>query len=164
MIVDVKLHPKQMRRERDRLRGRLGKGRFDALVKELAGTVRLAFEAGITASIWGLEGPLRAEIRADLCRQSWAWETADLMAREMLASAFLAVNAKRPAWEEGQPEWTIHAGTLIERTRCIRCHGPLPEGHHKFCDGLCAASHQQRLRRLKEASEDLTVSLATRSI
>lgn len=164
MIVDMKLHPKQMRRERDRRRGRLGKGRFDALVNELAGTVRLAFEAGITASIWGLEGPLRAEIRADLCRQSWAWETADLMAREVLSGAFFAVNAKRPEWNEGQPEWVIHAGALIERTLCIRCHGPLPEGHHKYCDRVCAASHQQRLERIKTASEDQALSLAIRSI
>lgn len=62
------------------------------------------------------------------------------MAREMLADAFRMAGAVRPSWNEGQLEWTIEAGTLIERTRCVRCHKPLPEGHHKFCGEICAGS------------------------
>src|SRR5690606_11006107 len=116
-------------RARDARRGKLGKGRFDILVKELVAVIRLAFEAGATATLFGLEGPLRHGIRSDLCRQGWGWDDADQMAREMLATAFRAANATRPSWEEGQLEWSIQAGTLIERSRCIRCHGPLPEGH-----------------------------------
>ncbi|RCW86619.1 hypothetical protein [Paracoccus lutimaris] len=155
---------KRLRRERDARRDMLGAGRFDALVKELAAVIRLAFEAGATASLFGLEGPLRAGIRADLCRQGWRWIGADDMAREILAEAFRRVNAVRPSWEEGQQEWAIHAGTLIERTRCVRCHKPLPEGHFKFCSNTCGASHHQRMATRKWASDETAVRLAINSI
>lgn len=161
----MRAHPRiAARREREARRGRLGKGRFDLLVKELVAVIRLAFAAGATATLFGLEGPLRAGIRADLCRQGWCWQDADDMAREMLDEAFRAVRATRPGWDEGQPEWTIHAGTLIERTRCARCHAPLPEGHHKFCSNVCAASYNQRFTRLKQAQGEKVVMLATRWI
>lgn len=149
------------RRERDARRGKLGKGRFDAIVKELAAVIRLAFEAGATATLFGLEGPLRQGIRSDLCREGWNWHDADQMAREMLAECFRRTGANRPGWEEGQLEWTVHAGTLIERTRCARCHGPLPDGHYKFCSNLCGLSHRRHLQLVKAAGEDQAVKLAT---
>lgn len=119
--------------------------RYEALVDNLARTIRIAFEAGETGSLWGLEGPLRASIRADLCLQGWRWKDADELARDVLAAAFRRVGASRPSWNEGQLEWTIEAGTLIERTRCVRCHKPLPEGHHKFCSHHCNAVYHTRL-------------------
>lgn len=155
---------KRLRRERDARRDMLGAGRFDALVKELAAVIRLAFEAGATASLFGLEGPLRAGIRADLCRQGWRWIGADDMAREILAEAFRRVNAVRPSWEEGQNEWTVHAGTLIQRECCARCYKPLPEGRRKYCSHLCNASHNGHIRNLKEMSEDRAVRSAIRWI
>lgn len=160
-----------MRRAKPKLPGaelpqrrKLGKKVKGTLIGEIAGVIRLAFEAGATATLFGLEGPLRAGIRADLCRQGWRWREADEMARELLGEAFRAVNAVRPAWDEGQPEWAIHAGTLIERTRCIRCHEPLPGGHHKFCSNVCAASHHQRLVTRKNATDERAVKLAINSI
>lgn len=84
------------------------------------------------------------------------------MARELLGEAFRAMNATRPTWNEGQPEWVIEAGTLIERTRCVRCGNPLPEGHHKFCSHLCSSVHHMRLSALKVASEDQVVRSVTR--
>ena len=154
---------KRARNERDARRGRLGPGRFDALVRELAGVIRLAFEAGATGSLFGLEGPLRHAIRSDLCLQGWRWKDADAMAREMMGEAFRAVRATRPTWNEGQPEWTIPANTLIERTRCVRCGKPLPEGHHKFCSDLCASAHGKRLASIREADEARAVLMAIRS-
>ena len=154
---------KRARNERDARRGRLGPGRFDALVRELAGVIRLAFEAGATGSLFGLEGPLRHAIRSDLCLQGWRWKDADAMAREMMELAFRAVRATRPTWNEGQPEWTIPANTLIERTRCVRCGKPLPEGHHKFCSDLCASAHGKRLASIREADEARAVLMAIRS-
>lgn len=164
MMTDraLKMKRKQDRRAQDARRGRLGRGRFDALVGELARVIRLAFEAGATASLWGLEGPLRAGLRSDLCLQGWGWGEADAMARELLGEAFRAVNATRPTWNEGQPEWVIEAGTLIERTRCTRCGKPLPESNHKFCSDLCSWSHHAHLAFLKQASEDQVVSSVTR--
>ncbi|UFS64543.1 hypothetical protein LO749_10270 [Paracoccus denitrificans] len=157
----MRAHPRiAARREREARRGRLGKGRFDLLVKELVAVIRLAFAAGATATLFGLEGPLRAGIRADLCRQGWRWQDADDMAREMLDEAFRAVRATRPGWDEGQPEWTIHAGTMIERTCCARCHAPLPEGRRRFCSDLCRNSHHGHISRLKEMDEARAVRSA----
>ena len=95
---------KRERRERDARRGRLGPGRFDALAKELVGVIRLAFEAGATATLFGLEGPLRHAIRSDLCLQGWRWTDANAMARDLMDDAFRRVNATRPTWNEGQLE------------------------------------------------------------
>lgn len=154
---------KERNRERDALRGRVGTSRFQALVKDLAALVRLTFESRATASIFGLEGPLRAGLRADFCLQGWGWLSADLMARDLLAEVFKRVGAERPDWYEGQPEWTIEAGTLIERTRCVRCHNPLPEGHYKFCSRLCNTSHAAWMARLRQASENQAVHIAINS-
>jgi hypothetical protein len=155
---------KAAQRERDKLRGRMGAGRFDAILGELVAVIRLAFAAGATGSLFGLEGPLRHAIRSDLCLQGWRWRDANGMACALLEEAFRTVRAERPSWNEGQPEWTIEAGTLIERTRCVRCHKPLPETHKKFCSDLCRTSHHLRLYRLREAGEDLAVHMATRLI
>ena len=158
------LQRKLERREIDARRGRLGRGRYDALVTELAAVIRLSFEAGATASLFGLEGPLRHGLRSDLCLQGWRWSEADAMARELLADAFRAARAARPSWNEGQREWTIEAGNLIERTRCVRCHSPLPEGHHKFCNRLCATSHHHSLHYLRSKGDNQALELAIRRI
>jgi len=155
---------KQARKERDAQRGRLGPGRADALVRQLAAAIQLAFEAGATATLFGLEGPLRHAIRSDLCLQGWSWTEADSMARDMLEQAFRAARASRPAWNEGQKEWTLDGGTLIGHTRCIRCCKPLPEGHFKYCSHLCTSAHHNAIARIKNANEDQAVKLAIRSI
>lgn len=148
------------RRARDARRARMGEARYRALILNLAGVIRLAFQERAVASPLGLEGPFRAAIRSDLCLQLWAWRQADAFAQEALEDAFRLVGAVRPSWYEGQREWTVEAGTLIERTRCARCHKPLPEGHHKFCSRLCSTSHASRLSRLRQADEDTAVQMA----
>lgn len=151
---------KERNRQRDALRGRVGTGRFDAIVTALARIVRLTFETGDTASVFGLEGPLRAALRSDFCLQGWGWLSADLMARDLLAEVFTRIGAERPDWYEGQPEWAIKAGTLIERTRCVRCHKPLPDGNRKFCSRLCNTSHAHLMMLKRNAGEDQAVRLA----
>ncbi|RWR29455.1 hypothetical protein D2T31_10760 [Sinirhodobacter populi] len=156
---------KQTRRERDAVRGRIGRGRYDALVAELATVIKLAFKAGATGSIWGLEGPLRAGLRGDLCLQGWGWDAADLMARDVLDGAFRKAGAiARPNWNEGQPEWTIERGTLIERTFCANCHKPLLDGRPKFCDDPCRNAYHMRLSRRRRMTEDKASVLASRWI
>ncbi|WP_371054362.1 hypothetical protein [Rhodosalinus sp. K401] len=155
---------RRARRQRDALRGQLGRHRYDALVAELGRVVCLAQEAGATATLLGLEGPLRHAIRSDLCLQGWRWIDAHLVACDMMDEVLRRVRATRPDWYEGQPEHTIEGGVLIERTRCIHCHEKLPEGHRKFCGALCRSSHHMRLARMREASEGEAAWLATRSI
>lgn len=162
--VAAKMQRKHARREREARKGRLGRARFDALAGELASVIRLAFAAGATGSLFGLEGPLRHGIRSDLCLMGWRWRDADLMARELLEEAFRRVRAVRPTWYEGQPEWTIHEGLLIERTRCMKCGRPLPDGHRKFCGHLCVVAYHRRASLLREGSAETALRIATRSI
>ncbi|MBL4918965.1 hypothetical protein [Szabonella alba] len=124
----------------------------------------MAFDAGATASLWGLEGPLVHAIRSDLCLQGWGWVGADAMARDVLADVFRKVNAVRPTWREGQPDWTIPTNILIERTRCARCHGPLPEGRPKFCSDLCKASHSSSQHSARETKERVATAMAVQLI
>ena len=155
---------RQERRAREARKGRLGRQRFSDLASELARVIRLAFEAGDTGSLFGLEGPLRAGIRHDLCLAGWRWADADFMARELLDEAHRRARAARPTWYEGQPEWTIQGGVLIERTRCVKCGSQLPDGHKKYCSRLCAAAHHKQLTALREGSEETAVVIATKSL
>lgn len=164
MVPPSLARKKELRRERDARRGRLGRGTFDNLVRDLARVIRMAFAAGATGSLWGLEGPLRAGIRSDLCLQGWRWRDADDMAREILDEAFRIVRALRPSWNDGQPEWTVEAGTLIERTRCVRCGKPLPEENHKFCSVICRNGQDNYIARIKRAGEDQAVRTAINSL
>ncbi len=155
---------KRERRERDARRGRLGTGTYQRLVTDLAGTIQLAFDAGATATLWGLEGPLRHAIRSDLCLQGWHWIEADKMARELLEDAFRWVNAKRPDWEEGQPEWAIATNIHTERTLCVNCHGPLPEGHWKFCGKVCSDAFSARQNRRAQMTDQRVAASVSRWI
>lgn len=112
---------------------------------------------------FAFEASCRHGIRSRLCLDGWKWAEADGTAGEIVAEALRLIGARRPPWAEGQPEWTQNgAGALIERTRCINCHGPLPADHTKFCGQLCASAHHARWNRRKEASEDAAYALATR--
>lgn len=155
------LNRKATRRAADARRGRLGAGRYNHLVQRLAHVIRQAFDAGAIGSPWGFEGPLRAGIRADLCLQGWRWPDADAAAFDLLGDAFRIVCPNRPGWDEGQPEWAIHAGLLIERTICVRCKRPLPEGHFKFCGALCRSAHSKAIAAIKEAQEGEAYDLVT---
>lgn len=74
-----------------------------------------------------------------------------------VAAALRRVRAVRPTWYEGQPEHVIAAGMLIERTRCVKCHKPLPEGNFKYCSRLCGQAHAKRAETLRNANEDRAI-------
>lgn len=149
------------RRRREALRGRLGRARYDALLASLVALHRLSKDAGQVVTYFALEGTLRAAVRSDLCLQGWSWSEADQVARTLLAEVYRTLRAERPSWGEGQPEWVQHAGTLIERTRCAKCHKTLPEGHSKFCSRICATSFHDRLAKVRRANEDQIAALAS---
>lgn len=153
MMLDDRLYRKRLRDARDARRGSMSTDRLENLLGRIVAVIRQSFEEGDTSSIFGLEGPLRAGIRADLCRQGWRWQIADDTARTLLHEAFLALRVERPNWEEGQASWAVSDDALISRTRCVNCHAELPEGHFKFCGDLCASSHHHVLNGIKGATE-----------
>ncbi len=153
---------RERRRERDSARCRLGKDRSEAIVAGLRRIMRHEFVTGRTATLFGLEGPLRHAMRETLCLQGWHWVDAGSAARQLVEAALASLWATRPTWNEGQPEWTIEHGTLIERTRCARCHAPLPEGHYKFCSRLCSTTYNSWLAEMRRADESNVIRIAGR--
>lgn len=143
---------------------KFNKRRKNTIAGDIASVIRLAFQAGEIATLFGLEGPLRASLRADLCLRGWKWSDADQAARDIIASAHRIAGAERPDWYEGQPEYTIREGVLIERSRCIKCHKPLPEENHKFCSRLCGDAHRHRVTELREGGEDAVLKIAIKHV
>ena len=138
--------------------------RKSTIVSEVAGVIRQAFIEGEIASLWGLEGTLRASLRADLCLRGWRWEIADQTAKDIVAGAHTVIGAKRPSWYEGQPDYAVSEGLLIERTRCANCHKALPEDRKKFCSHLCYDAHHHRLSRRRAVTDGKGAELAIRAL
>lgn len=155
---------REERRRRDALRGQFGRERFEALVQELVALHRLALEVGQIPSAFNLEGVLRHALRSDLALQGWRWIDADFAAREVLAVVYGRLRVERPSWDQGQREWTQHAGTLIERERCANCHGMIPPGNYKFCCRHCAKAFHDRLSDRRHAKEETVRRMASRWI
>jgi hypothetical protein len=157
------LAPKLTRRERDATRHKLAKERANHIVGHLCALTRLALSEGRILTPLAYEALFRQVIRSELCLQGWKWHPADQIACDLVGVVLSILQAKRPSWNEGQPEWTIERGTLIERTRCANCGNPLPEGRPKFCCDGCKRVYNMRLLRLREASEEQMRNLASRS-
>ena len=77
-------------------------------------------------SVFAFEGFMRHGLRAGLCLKGWSWKEADAIAADVLASAFNQIGAKRPTYQQGQPDWTHDGVLLIERERCVRCFARQP--------------------------------------
>ena len=131
---------KARKRERRRLqfRDRVG------VVRAITVVVREAREDGRAVTHWTFEGLLIAVLRAELCLRSVPWALADQHAREVVEDALSALGAKRPSWQEGQPEWTDGGVIRETRTNCANCHGPLPEGHKVYCSKVCGDAARAR--------------------
>lgn len=151
------------RRERDAARQRLSKDRAENIIGNLCAMTRHAMQTGRILIPLAYEALFRRVIRSELCLQGWRWQSADETACDLITITLSMLQAKRPTWNEGQPEWTIERGTLIERTRCATCHKPLPEHHTKFCGKGCRNIHGLRLMKLREADEWQMATLASRS-
>lgn len=105
-------------------------------------------------SAFAFEGFMRHGLRAGLCLRGWSWADADDMAADIVRSALHQIGAKRPTYQQGQPEWTQDGIILIQRERCVRCGGSLSEFQRKFCSRLCHSAHHADLHR-RFAAEQL---------
>jgi hypothetical protein len=97
------------------------------------------------------EGAVTAGLRAELCLRGWPWELADTEARRLVKAALALIGARRPTWQQGQPEHTQEGATYIPRDRCARCTRRLPEGRPRYCSDVChAAAWADRCRSYHE--------------
>ncbi|MCC5984533.1 MAG: DUF2116 family Zn-ribbon domain-containing protein [Rhodobacteraceae bacterium] len=151
------------RREQDALRGKLARMRSDELTGHLCRITREALADGRIITPLALEGLFRQVIRSSLCLQGWRWQDADRAAMAVVGVVLSILQAKRPSWNEGQREWTIERGTLIERTRCANCGKKLEGDQKKFCSVNCASAYNQRLNRLRAANEAFVAKMVTRA-
>jgi hypothetical protein len=99
------------------------------------------------------EATCRHAVRSRLCLAGWRWTDADEVAAGVVAAALKRIGAQRPTWKQGQHEWTQDGYGPIERTRCVRCNGPLPVGCWKFCCQPCAVNHHHRLEFLQSLQD-----------
>lgn len=149
------------RRQRDAARRRLSKDRAEHIVGNLCAITRKAMDEGRVLSPLNCESLYRQTIRAELVLQGWPWADADRTALDVVGVVLAVLQAKRPTWNEGKPEYVIARGTLIERTRCANCGSSLPDDRPKFCSTGCKNVHGLRRR---EASEEQMRERASRSL
>jgi hypothetical protein len=122
------------------------------LIRSIGIVVSEALDAGEATTHWTFEGMLIAILRAEMCLRSIPWRDADEAARAVVIEALTAIGAKRPSWQEGQPEWTDGGVIRETRTLCANCEGPLPEGHKVYCGKICGDA--ARARRYWHDMED----------
>lgn len=114
----------------------LNKDRRAHLVKTAANILRYG-----EPTKFALESDCRHSLRAGLCLKGWSWSDADCVAAEIVAAALNQIGARRPTWQEGQPEYCQPGIIALARSRCVRCGWKLPEGHTKFCSRICNAGY-----------------------
>lgn len=139
------------RRERDARRGRLGPGRYDALVNRLAAFMRQEWEDRRTPTKLNHEGTARHAIRSELCLQGWRWRDANEMACDVIAAALLRIGGKRPTWLDGQPAF-YQDGASVPRERCLCCGAALVgDIGVSFCSRGCKVRWSLQMRAKAEA-------------
>lgn len=112
---------------------------------------------------FAVEGPCRAGIRASLCLQGWTWGQADAEAALIVLSALATAGARRPTWQQGQPEYCQDGHVPQARERCVRCAKPLPEGNYRFCGSVCAQAAKVDRNRKRDREALLAQERAARA-
>ncbi|MFN4160124.1 MAG: hypothetical protein ACK4GO_17250 [Gemmobacter sp.] len=116
-----------------------------SIVLAIVDVIREDWIEGRTTTLISHEGAIWASLRSGLCLGGMRWPDADQAAKDMLHEAFAKTGAKRPAWKEGQPEWTDQGVIRETRTLCAQCDGTLEAGQKTFCGPRCANSHRAKL-------------------
>jgi hypothetical protein len=88
-------------------------------------------------TLFCFEAACRHGVRVSLILSGWRWSRADEQAAAIVALALALLGAKRPTWQQGQPDY-CQEGTIILRERCLHCGKPLLNMlGTKYCDEYC---------------------------
>jgi hypothetical protein len=94
------------------------------------------------------EGACIHGVRSALCLRGWQWSAANDHARSLVHSALDRIGARRPSWDQGQPEYLQYGIVMVERTRCARCTRKLPDDRRIWCSDVCFMNaHKAKQRR-----------------
>lgn len=111
---------------------------------------------------FAFEAFCRHDLRSGLCLAGWPWADADTAAADVVQAALRLIGAYRPSWQQGQPEYVQFGVSFIERTRCVTCHGKLPEGHRLYCSSTCFESKRIERRQRFHNAYDWAVNRGAR--
>lgn len=117
------------------------------IVAAICQVIREDWREGINPTLLNHEGALWAALRSGLCLEGLPWAEADHEARDMLQLAFAKTGAKRPTWQQGQPEACDGGVIRTARTTCANCAKPLELDQKMHCSKLCYDAHRARLYR-----------------
>jgi hypothetical protein len=137
---------------------RLARHRRIAIADRLANLAR-----DVEPTPFAIEAPARAGIRASLCLQGWPWHASDAEATILTLRSLQIVGAKRPTWEQGQPEYTQATVIAMHRETCVHCGKTLPDGHYKFCSKHCFKAHRLIIANRQNREETNVKSRAWRA-
>lgn len=108
------------------------------------------------------EGEAIAGIRSGLCDAGYGWRRSDAAARDVVDEALRQLGAKRPTWEQGQPDY------VEPRDACLWCKGPLEAGvsgtGYKYCSAECARIALQKRNFEVRSKGDKTFAAAKRML
>jgi hypothetical protein len=107
------------------------------IIEAIIVVARESWRDGTNPTLWTYEGEMIAALRSGLCLEGFGWQVANHHAVEIVGEALRKAGAKRPAWKEGQPEWTDGGVIRDTRTHCANCEKPLAEGQKTFCSKTC---------------------------
>lgn len=123
-----------------------------------------SISAAIKILVWGrfspfeYEGPALHGFRAALCLSGLPFRAAERRASIIVTEALRRIGARRPSWNEGQPEWTAPGYSPVEYWYCQNCGRRMDEpSAAKYCSALCRAAesmhrwHSTRRRELAAA-------------
>lgn len=117
------------------------------------------------SSPFELEGTLIHAIRSELCLRGHSWPLSSETSEGLVRQALRLLGAKRPSWDEGQPEATSSPD------RCIWCAGPIEAvqgtgqlSNIRFCSVVCARSAFESKDFSRRAEQDKAYSIAARII
>jgi len=108
------------------------------------------------ASVFQHEAACTHGIRQKLCLAGWGWHEAHDEARALVKAALDRLGARRPWWNEGQPDYALNDahGDFVERTRCARCAARLPEdaaAKRIYCSDVCRHAAIEDKQRVVQA-------------
>jgi hypothetical protein len=144
--------------------------------RKQATTDTASIQAAITILMWGkfspfeYEGPAIAGFRSALCLSGLPWRAADRRAVIIVSEALRRIGARRPSWNEAQPEWTEPGFSPYEYLYCQNCGRQMELSTalngvtRKWCSDLCRKAVSVRRWRENDGRQTRAAWLAASAV